>query len=68
MPSLGALYFRDEDRVIAGIMMLHHLALEVRERFVEQDNAAVAATVRDSVESAGVGIRREAPRVGLLLR
>ena len=63
-----ALDFGDEDRVIAGVEMSDDFALEMRERVVEQDDAAVTAAICDAVESAGVRISRETTRVRLLIR
>jgi hypothetical protein len=64
---LGALDLGDEDRVIAAFVVLDGAALEVRERVIEQDDAAVAARIGDAVEAIGVGVGEPA-RVGFLIR
>src|SRR4029079_242498 len=51
VPRLGAIDLGDEHRVIAPFVVGDEPALEVRERVVQQNHAALAARVGDAVEA-----------------
>ena len=65
--GLGPIDFGDEHRVIARVVVLKYVALEVRERVVEQHDAIFTARIRDPVEALRLRIR-ESPGVRFLFR
>src|SRR5690348_13223779 len=50
---LRALHRRDEQRVVAAVVMLEDSTLEMRQRVVDQHDTAVAARICNTIEAVG---------------
>src|SRR5689334_19285994 len=66
VPRLGAIHLRDEDGMVATVVMRDETELEMGQRLVEKDGAALAARVGDAVEPLVVLVG-EAARIRFLV-